>query len=176
MAKKQFEDCYSLCYYQEQMEINVFLDDKLNDNLDISWLNYTVKQAFLALGISGDVEMGVVITNPRKVQDLNKTYRGKNVPTDVLAFTMNTEIDKVDGLTFTDPPDGVRHLGEVIINYSQAITQAKEHQHSTKREVAILVIHGILHLVGYDHAKDEPAQQMADMESAILENLGGVLD
>lgn len=158
------------------MEINVFLDDKINDNLDISWLNYIVEQAFLTLGISGDVEMGVVITNQRKVQDLNKTYRGKDMPTDVLAFTLNTENVEADGLAFTDPPDGVRHLGEVIINYSQAITQAREHQHSTKREVAILVIHGLLHLVGYDHIEDEPAQQMADMESVILENVSGVSD
>ncbi len=158
------------------MEINVFLDDELNDNLDVSWLKDTVKQVFLTLGINGDVEMGIVITNPQKIQYLNNTYRGKDVPTDVLAFTMNTEIVDAAGLAFTDPPDGVRHLGEVIINYPQAIKQAMEHQHSIKREVAILVIHGILHLLGYDHAKDGPAQQMIDMESAILENMDGVLD
>ncbi len=158
------------------MEINVFLDGEMSHNLDISWLKDTVKQAFLTLAINGDVEMGVVITNPQKVQYLNNTYRGKDVPTDVLAFTMATENVDTPGLAFTDPPDGVRHLGEVIINYPQAIKQAKEHQHSTKREVATLVIHGILHLLGYDHTEGGLAQQMADMESAILENIDGVLD
>jgi probable rRNA maturation factor len=158
------------------MEINVLFDEGLVDHLDANWLKGIAKQALVTMGIIGEVEMGVVIANPQKVQDLNKTYRGKDLPTDVLSFTMNTETIEAPGLAFTDPPDGIRHLGEVIINFHQAVKQAKEHQHSTKREVAILIIHGILHLLGYNHAEDEPRQQMAVRESAILENITGGLD
>ena len=66
------------------------------------------------------------------------------------------------------PPDGVLHLGEVIISYPQAVIQAEEHQHSKKREVAILVIHGILHLLGYEHDKPELESIMSSREQAIL--------
>jgi rRNA maturation RNase YbeY len=64
----------------------------------------------------------------------------------------------------------------VIISYPQAIRQAEEHRHSINREVAILVIHGILHLLGYDHMEDEPAQQMAARELAVLKTIERCLD
>ncbi|UCG54087.1 MAG: rRNA maturation RNase YbeY [Dehalococcoidia bacterium] len=157
------------------MEINVLFDEGLNDYLDANWLKDIVKQVLVTMRIIGEVEMGVVIASSQKVQDLNNIYRGKDVPTDVLSFTMNAETVEASEPAFTNPPDGIRHLGEVIINYPQAVKQAEDHQHSTRREVAILIIHGILHLLGYDHAEDGPAQQMTVKESAILESIDGGL-
>jgi len=99
------------------------------------------------------------------VQQLNKSYRGKDEPTDVLAFYM-TSAD------FIEPPDGVRHLGEVIISYPQAVIQAEEHRHSIKKELAILIIHGVLHLLGYDHEESEQERQMRAREADILSQIG----
>ena len=62
----------------------------------------------------------------------------------------------------------VRHLGEVIISYPQAVIQAREHRHSVKKELAILIIHGVLHLLEYDHEKPEMKHQMNDREKKIL--------
>ena len=68
-------------------------------------------------------------------------------------------------------PDGKLHLGEVIISYPQAVIQAEEHRHSVKKEVAILIIHGVLHLLGYDHDEPKRRRQMAAREAEILSNV-----
>jgi len=72
---------------------------------------------------------------------------------------------------FITPPDGVLHLGEVIIAYPQAVIQAEEHHHPVKREIAILIIHGVLHLLGYDHEEPEAERQMRAREAEILSGI-----
>ena len=165
-----------LCYYEELMEINIFFDEGLEDSLDTDWLKDIAEKVLVIQGIGNYIEMGLVIASQQRVQQLNKAYRGKDTPTDVLSFTMLAESGNIAEADFTPPPDGIKHLGEVIISYPQSIIQAEEHRHSIKREVAILVIHGILHLLGYNHIEDEPAQQMAARESAILATIEGGLD
>jgi probable rRNA maturation factor len=126
------------------------------------------------------VELGLVITGQERVRQLNRSYLGKDAPTDVLSFSMLPE--PPDGgeseapAPFVPPPDGVVHLGEVIISYPQAVIQAGQHRHSVKREVAILVIHGVLHLLGYDHDKPEPERRMNTREKEILSCIEGELD
>jgi probable rRNA maturation factor len=71
--------------------------------------------------------------------------------------------------SFALPPDGVTRLGEVIISYPQAIEQAREQGHSTERELALLIIHGILHLLGYDHEEPEGESEMRKKERELLE-------
>jgi probable rRNA maturation factor len=101
------------------------------------------------------------------VQRLNRDYRGVDEPTDVLAFHMLPH----NGIAspFVLPPDGVTRLGEVIISYPQALAQAKEQGHSAQRELALLVIHGVLHLLGYDHEESGEAKKMRRREEELLE-------
>jgi probable rRNA maturation factor len=157
------------------MEIDVLFDVGIEDCLDAGWIQSIAEQALIAQGIGGGVEMGLVIASQQRVQELNKTYRSKDESTDVLAFAAREEAS-ADLPPFVQPPDGVIHLGEVIIGYPQAVKQAGEHQHSVKREVAILIIHGVLHLLGYEHDKPEPTRQMAAREAAILKIVEGGLD
>ena len=70
----------------------------------------------------------------------------------------------------------MKHLGEVIISYPQAVIQAQERNHSIKRELAILVIHGVLHLLGYDHMEDEEADKIESRQNEILDSLKEALD
>jgi probable rRNA maturation factor len=157
------------------MEINILFDAGLEDCLDASWIQSIAEQALVAQGVGDDVEMGLVIASQQRVKELNKTYRGKDEPTDVLAFATREGVGA--GLPpFVQPPDGVLHLGEVIIGYPQAVKQAEEHMHSIEREIAILIIHGVLHLLGYDHNEPEPARQIAAREAAILNIIEGGLD
>jgi probable rRNA maturation factor len=165
-----------LCYYEELMEINVSFDEGFEGYLDDVWLKETTEKILVTQSIGNDVEMGLVVASQQKVQQLNKTYRGKDKPTDVLSFTMLTKSSDETKAAFIHPPDGFKHLGEVIFSYPQATMQAEEHLHSIKREVTILIIHGILHLIGYDHIENEPAQQMAAKELAILKTIEGGLD
>lgn len=74
------------------------------------------------------------------------------------------------------PPDGVRHLGEVIISYPQTAIQAAEHGHPIPKELTILIIHGVLHLLGYDHETAEPEDNMRAKEAEILSHIEGVKD
>jgi len=87
--------------------------------------------------------------------------------TDVLAFYMLPQ-GAADSL-FALPPDGVIRLGEVIISYPQAVAQARERRHSTQRELALLIIHGILHLLGYDHEEPEEECKMRHREGELLD-------
>ena len=156
------------------MEINVLIDEGFEECPEASWLQSVVKQVLIAQSASSDVELGLVITSQERVQQLNKSYRKKDEPTDVLAFSMTSAVgrNEADSPLFVVPPDGVRRLGEVIISYPQAVMQAKERYHSIKKEIAILIIHGILHLLGYDHDKPEMERQMRAREAEILDYIG----
>ena len=155
------------------MEINVLIDEGIEGELEISWLQNVVKQALIALDTGPEVELGLVITSQEKVRQLNRSYREKDEPTDVLAFAMRPteQTPEADSPPFVTPPDGVLHLGEVIISYPQAVIQAEERQHSVKRELAILIIHGLLHLLGYDHETHEQEHIMSAKETEILSHL-----
>ena len=154
------------------MEINVLIDEGLEGCLDESWLQRVAEQVLVAQEAGAGVEMGLVIATQERVRQLNQSYLGKDEPTDVLAFSAMEEIGP-DFPPFVQPPDGVLHLGEVIISYSQAVMQAEEHQHSVKREIAILIIHGVLHLLGYEHNKPELERQMVTREAEILSFIEG---
>ena len=156
------------------MEINVLIDEGYEGYLEVSWLQSVAEQALVAQDADSRVELGLVIANQERVQQLNRSYLGKDEPTDVLAFSAREEID-AELPPFVQPPDGVLHLGEVIISYPQAVIQAKEHRHSVKREIAILIIHGVLHLLGYEHDKPELERQMKTREQEILSCIEGGL-
>ena len=158
------------------MEINVLIDEELEAPTDVGWLQSIAEKVLITQGVSSNAELGVVIASGERVRQLNRDYLGKNEPTDVLAFAMLPEqpsqgMPATDSPPFVIPPDGVLHLGEVIISYPQAVTQAEEHQHSVKREIAILLIHGLLHLLGYEHDKTVLKHKMAARETEILSHI-----
>jgi len=155
------------------MEISVLIDEDVEGCPEVSWLQSVAKQVLVAQDAGSRVELGLVIASQERVQQLNKSYLGKDEPTDVLAFSMLPELPAggeagAKFSPFVQPPDGVLHLGEVIISYPQAVTQAVERQHSIKREIAILIIHGVLHLLGYEHDKPELERLMVAREAEIL--------
>ena len=161
------------------MEISVLIDEGYEGYLEVSWLRSVAEQTLVAQDADSRLELGLVITNQERVQQLNRSYLGKDEPTDVLAFSMLPEPlatgESEASFPFAQPPDGVLHLGEVIISYPQAVIQAEEHRHSVKREIAILIIHGVLHLLGYEHDKPELERQMKTREEEILSCIKGEL-
>ena len=107
-----------------------------------------------------DVELSVSLVSDRKITELNRTYRNHNRPTDVLAFSLN-EGD------FGGINPGV--LGDVVISLETAQRQAQEHRHSDEEELCLLLIHGILHLLGYDHEQGGgEAKKMRSKERALM--------
>jgi len=156
------------------MEINVLIDEGLEGCPEVSWLKSVAEQVLIAQNADSTAELGLVITTQERVQQLNLSYLGRDEPTDVLAFSAIEEIG-TDFPPFVTPPDGVLHLGEVIISYPQAVIQAEEHHHSIKKEIAILIIHGVLHLLEYEHDKPELKRLMSAREKEILSYIEGEL-
>jgi probable rRNA maturation factor len=147
------------------VEINVLIDKEFKRVLTSVWLRKVAGQVLLAEHANPLIEISLVITGQEKIQELNRLYLEEDAPTDVLSFPM-MEPD-VDG-SFITPPDSTLRLGEVIISYPQAKQQAKEHGHIVKKEIAVLIVHGVLHLLGYDHDTQRHKRAMRKRESAII--------
>ncbi len=152
----------------------------MNRNLDISidepfeaqvrqdWLRSAVDAVFELETVDDPVELSIVITGDANVRELNRVYRGLDSTTDVLAFALR-EGDQFPPLTGSPV-----QLGEVIISFDQAERQANEQGHSLKRELEILTIHGVLHLLGYDHHQLEEERAMQAREGDALERIENV--
>ncbi|MDN5363206.1 MAG: putative rRNA maturation factor [Eubacteriales bacterium] len=108
-------------------------------------------------------EAGIILVDDEEIRRLNKEYRGIDSPTDVLSFALN-EGEEVEGADFL--------LGDVYISMERAVAQAEEYGHSLLREVSFLAVHGLLHLLGYDHQTEEERQRMRQKEEEILEEFG----
>jgi len=148
-------------------QIGIHVEEKFRGLVDGGWIKKIVQQIVNAEGVAPPYEVSLVFTDSETIKQLNRDYRGVDEPTDVLAFYMlpRKEADS----SFALPPDGVTRLGEVIISYPQAVEQADEQGHSTERELALLIIHGILHLLGYDHEEPEEESKMRERERDLLE-------
>ena len=157
------------------MEISVLVDEHLETGLEVSWLEGIARQVLEAQGVGAQAELGLFIATQERVKQLNRDYLDRDEPTDVLAFSAGEGVE-AELPPFVPPPDGVLHLGEVIISYPQAVIQAEEHHHSVEKEIAILIIHGVLHLLGYEHDKPELERQMRDREEELLGGIEGGLD
>jgi len=112
-------------------------------------------------------EVTVVITDNQGIQELNRDFMGLDEPTDVLSFPAQGG----DG-PFVAAPEGGNYLGDIIISYPQAAAQAAEEEHPVEKELNLLVVHGVLHLLGYDHATAEGKSEMWARQEAILKTLG----
>jgi probable rRNA maturation factor len=148
-------------------EIEIFVEEEFQGLVDEECVRRIAQTVLKAEGVAPPYEVSLVFTDSDKVRQLNRDYRGVDEPTDVLAFHMLPQ--KGADSSFALPPDGVTRLGEVIISYPQAAEQAKEQGHSPERELALLAIHGILHLLGYDHEEPEEESKMRERERELLE-------
>jgi probable rRNA maturation factor len=126
---------------------------------------------FELLALKPALEMSVLITDDRSVHKLNKEYRKIDRTTDVLSFYM--PLSDINGRedNFIMPPDLVTHIGEIVISFEQAERQAGEHGLTTEGEIVVLTVHGILHLLGYDHEKLKDRKKMELKEKQILSDL-----
>jgi probable rRNA maturation factor len=149
-----------------QMEINVLIEKEFKKQVNSVWLKNIIGQVLNTEKVGVKAELGLVITNDEKIRELNLKYLEEDRPTDVLSFPMNEQLN--GSPAFTNVPDGKLHLGEIIISYPQAVKQAEEHNHPAEKEIVILLIHGILHLLGYDHDIPLRIKTMRSRESAIL--------
>jgi probable rRNA maturation factor len=108
---------------------------------------------------AAECDLTVVISNNAEIQELNRTYRHIDAPTDVLSFVYDMR----------DPETNARYLGDIIISAEKLKTQAEEAGHSVDKELCILIVHGVLHLYGYDHEAEEGEPVMLPLQDKIIE-------
>ena len=137
-------------------------------------LRQVIPAALEAEGVAVPWEVDVLFTDDEGIHQINLEQREVDRPTDVLSFPMfdlqpgehPTEAD-------ADPGTGLVPLGDMVISLERAKAQGEEYGHGTRREVAYLAVHSVLHLLGYDHRDEGPMKaQMRAREEAILEQLG----
>ena len=120
-----------------------------------------------------ELEMSLSIVSPDEIQSLNKSFRGVDAVTDVLSFPTidNPERKVITVSEFSlgiNPDTKKLNIGDVIICRERAIEQAEEYGHSLKREMSFLALHGLLHLLGYDHIDPADEEQMTHLQNEIL--------
>lgn len=109
-----------------------------------------------------EAELTIVISDDAHLEALNREYMGIDAPTDVLSFAVHE----------LEPDTGALYLGDIIISYSQAELQARASHHTLAEELCLLVVHGGLHLLGYDHGLEEERRVMWQRQDQILADIG----
>ena len=143
----------------------------INIESEIPFPNELLEQAVHAAlenqAESLDSELTIVLTNDTQIQELNRDYLGIDAPTDVLSFPAS----ETDGSEI-NPETGARYIGDIIISIPYAAKSAEKAGHPVESEVQLLVIHGVLHLLGHDHAKAKEKAKMWKAQAETLESLG----
>lgn len=127
-----------------------------------SLVRSAARTALLHQGIAEPCELTIYLTDDAHIQALNRDFLGIDSPTDVLSFPAGER----------DPQQGQLYLGDIVLSLPRAIEQSQKAGHSLDAEIQLLVVHGVLHLLGHDHAEPEEKRRMWDAQSAILEQLG----
>lgn len=130
--------------------------------VDLETLQHAALKTLEIDGTQADADLSLVLTEDSQIRELNAQFMDADAPTDVLSFPGGE----------TDPDTQIYYLGDVIISYPQAILQAEAGGHKLLDELQLLVVHGVLHLLGYDHDDDAEKARMWARQAEILSHLG----
>jgi probable rRNA maturation factor len=130
--------------------------------VDLEILQHAAQKALEIDSTHADADLSLVLTEDSQIRELNAQFMDTDAPTDVLSFPSGE----------TDPDTQVYYLGDVIISYPQAVLQAEAGGHKLLDELQLLVVHGVLHLLGYDHDDDAEKARMWARQAEILSRLG----
>lgn len=144
--------------------IEVQVADSASPSVEAADVEQSAKAVLLYENAPPDTSLAVVITGDEQLQALNRQFLGIDAPTDVLSFPA--------GEDEPDPDTGEVYLGDILISYPRALVQAEVGGHPLKDELRLLVVHGVLHLFGYDHASPGEKAAMWAAQAEILVRLG----
>lgn len=153
-------------------KVRVIIENKQKDVKIPTGLRMLVRRCCNAVlrmeKFGAPAEISVTFVNNEQIHELNKQYRGKDVPTDVLSFPMGE-----NGVYDVNHSTGAKVLGDIVISMEKAVEQAERYGHSLEREVGYLSVHSMLHLLGYDH-EDGGIQRvhMREKEELVMTQLG----
>lgn len=136
--------------------------NKTSEEIDIAFYEELLNHFLEDLEVNGAI-LSIILVDNKEIHEINKTYRDKDYPTDVISFALE------DDKTMISP---VRVLGDIFISLDKVNEQAEAYGHSFKRELSFLMIHGLLHLLGYDHETKEEEEIMFSLQRKELEKYG----
>lgn len=153
-------------------KIRVIIDNKQKNVKIPTGLRMLIRRCCNAVlrmeKFEGPAEISVTFVNNEQIHELNRQYRGKDMPTDVLSFPMGE-----NGVYDVNHDTGAKILGDIVISMEKAVEQAKRYDHSLEREVGYLTAHSMLHLLGYDHETSGLDRvRMREKEEQIMTQLG----
>lgn len=122
------------------------------------------KKTLKTLKLKDKYALSLIITGPKTIRKINADYRNIDKVTDVISFAL---LDSGESEEY----DGVIELGDIFINRNRVLSQAKEYGYSQKREFVFLFVHGLLHLLGYDHMNPKDEKKMFDLQKRIIGDL-----
>lgn len=143
----------------------IYIKSKYNFPTEL--LEHAARAALLHQKQSPDADLSIVLTSDAQMRQLNRDYLGIDAPTDVLSFPAS-EADESQ----TDPQSGSPYLGDILISIPRTKAQAKAAGHALEAEAQLLAVHGVLHLLGHDHADAKEKKKMWKAQSEILKSLG----
>ena len=146
--------------------IQIQIDDQFQDQVGLDLLHRAASETLAHQQAKEPYELAVVVTGDEVLHELNRRHRDVDAPTDVLAFPDDTRGP------FVGAPGLPRYLGDVIISFPRADAQAAEAGHDVQVELQLLVVHGVLHLLGYDDLEEEQRARMWDAQAGVLKALG----
>jgi probable rRNA maturation factor len=159
------------------MSIDIYAaDEQADQKIDLERWIELCRAALSDEGVRGLAEVSLIFTSDATMADLNEQFMGKKGPTDVLSFPIDAEPDptgRVPDAGGTGPgepptPEIPQLVGDIVICPSVAAANAVEHECSFDDEIALLIVHGVLHLRGWDHVLDEEAERMEARERELL--------
>lgn len=149
-----------LQFAEPSLEKEFNVEPEIIDNPSL--LQHTAEETLRHTNTALSSEISIVIAGDNKLQELNRQFLGIDAPTDVIAFPSDEK----------DPDSGNIYLGDIIISYARALSQAENGGHSVGVELQLLVVHGVLHLLGYNHIEEKEKKRMWSLQAEILSHLG----
>ena len=156
--------------------MSLLIENRQNSiDIEEEFFEKVLQAALEVLDLNVGLEISLVLTDNKEIQELNREYRNMDKATDVLSFPL-LDLDPYDRDAWLSdlqanvtPENGEAVLGDIVISMEMARGQAEEYNHSIERETAFLFIHGLLHLLGYDHERSQADEQlMNELQEKIL--------
>lgn len=143
--------------------INILISNQYSNEISNQLIEETANFTLQHQGMDiATTDLSIVIEDNVKLQELNSQFRGIDAPTDVLSFSSDED----------EPDSESSYIGDIIISFEKAKEQAETAGHPAANEVQLLIIHGVLHLLGFDHYTDSEKEEMWHIQEQIIEDLG----
>lgn len=153
------------------MDIIIHDETKRLTREKLDWMEELLQFSADKLNVPKSAEISITVVDNQKIREINREYRNKDAVTDVISFALEDDEDIFMTLELEDD-EIPRDLGDIFLSHDKAVEQASDYGHSVDRELGFLLVHGFLHLNGYDHMTEADEKEMFSLQEEILKEYG----